>query len=144
METKDLMIGNFVLTPAYNNMQIIIATVPRKIKGINSFGVLDFSNPEQNVIFYAKHCIPIPLTEKILIDSGFELYHENDFGRQYVLKIEPKWFYVVINERKNTFAIHSDFTAINNIPCKETGFVHNLQNAYRLATGEDLEIGINA
>lgn len=144
---KDLMQGNILRrrfwnphpeTPSYMFTNVRVNAIAE-----NHCNVSDIGDKGKNKHLFI-NLYPIPLTEKILLDSGFELYHENDFGRQFELKTGSSRFYVVINDEKNTFAIQLEFAPINNIRCHETSYVHNLQNAYRLATGNDLEIVINA
>lgn len=161
IDGKDLRIGNFLLLELMKCKVISISEDTKHSCYVLSLKVGDdivgvnrhfFDRSTISHIFYKNGILypaketslwGIPLTEKILLDSGFELYYENDFGKQFLFKKDSIHFYVVINGNKNTFAVKLEFALTSNIRCHETQFVHNLQNAYRLATGQDLDLIIN-
>jgi hypothetical protein len=61
----------------------------------------------------------------------------------FVLKTLSLRFFVVINSTGNSFAVQIDNAPTSNIRLHENKYVHNLQNAFRLATGKDLDLIIN-
>jgi len=88
----------------------------------------------------------IPLTERILLDSGF---------KSIVLGGKPYFNYDLPKEQLGkgsftpTFQVEMSISGLfrftyclKEIPCHSTGFVHDLQNAYYQATGENLKIVI--
>lgn len=82
----------------------------------------------------------IPITEKILIDSGFTCDSKKYMlGKLYILKIDfIEVFRVIISDTGKNY-----FYTRERIPCNETKYIHNLQNAYLQATGKDLDLVIN-
>lgn len=106
--------------------------------GKKSFGVLQ--DGLNYGILDLKECSSIPLTDTILKDSGFELtrdsmltFRKDDFSVKLVFDSENCYV---------QFWHKSDWHDHKLIPCHSTEFVHDLQNAYYQATGENLKIVI--
>ncbi len=83
---------------------------------------------------------PIPLTEEWLIKLGF---NESDDGNSYVLELDRRWAYLVLEE-DFSMSIYDkeDLSGVNN-PCFKEGIskhVHQLQNLYFALTNEELTI----
>lgn len=89
---------------------------------------------------FLKELQPIPLTEKILLDSGFEAYQAIFSVNHYKITFGDFTFYVSMSSNEPIYAISQSGSPSKVIPCHNTEFVHDLQNAYRLATGENLNI----
>ena len=113
MNAKELMIGNYI---GYNSNKSYYIN---QIKTINTNSVT-FQN---GIVIKYKNLIPIPLTEKWLVDFGFEIiesgYIKSDiFNPLYIDNDLKLWlgdnFYIEIE------------------------YVHILQNWYNLLTGKQL------
>jgi len=95
---------------------------------------------------YIEEIKPIPLTEQILKDSGFEevkQYHNHQTCRIFHFKRkEETGIYVSISGEFRHIQYYLASGGNVEIPCHSTGFVHDLQNAYYQATGKNLKIVI--
>jgi hypothetical protein len=85
---------------------------------------------------------PIILTEKILLDSGFEPNGGNMQSTSFSYRFELKdgYFYVSLGFGENIFSIQKEGDRIKNIPAYETRYIHSLQNAFYSACGFDLKV----
>ena len=82
---------------------------------------------------------PVNLTPEILLKNGFEQAK----GHGIITFVKDNFSILVLNDNGDCllqFWYKSDWHESKMIPCAETKYVHNLQNAYRLATGEQIEI----
>ena len=138
---QDLKIGNILQRI---DMQGKLSPCVVMQIGKKSFGVLQ--DGLNYGILDLKECSPIPLTEKILLDSGFESI---DLGGK------PYFNYNLPKEQLGkgsftpTFQVEMSISGLfrfayclKEIPCHSTEFVHDIQNAYYQATRENLTIVI--
>jgi hypothetical protein len=128
MKPNELRIGNWAFEKYNDQMK------PFRVLGIkyrlfeNSGNHFIQVNAIQNTAISL--ICPIPLTEEILINAGFELY-SNTYWRK---KRCP--FYLTVF--KTITAIQISFVCDQG--SIEIGFVHQLQNLYFALTGEEIEI----
>lgn len=126
MNINDLMLGNWIRDDKYCQ-------------------IVDVSN----IYLYPhtlKTCSPIPITEEILRNIGFEehkgicpktFYRYWDKEYRYKLDVDPDF---CNSDRK--FSIHIDNGDCETIGCAEFTYVHELQNLVRIITGHSLPIKI--
>jgi hypothetical protein len=136
---RDLMIGNILQRIDMQNKMSPCLVIKIDYKSIDVrqgsciFEVADLDKTR---------CCPIPITEKILLDSGFEDWTSiGDLWQTYALHNVVDGtsdFKVMLQDGDYVFCVDS-----NSMGFRELKHIHNLQNAFRLATGEDLEIVIN-
>lgn len=108
MKPNELRIGNFVIDNLGGTL---------KIKGINTESVLS-------------HIKPIKLTDKWLIDFGFEKteWDNNNSFRK------------MVGNNDYTIVFYSNcICEIGDIIVKEINYVHQLQNLYFALTGNELQ-----
>jgi len=121
---NELRINNYVYyNNEHNEIGIITKLVTELITDINYVGI----NNRIDVHYLNKHINPIPLTEELLKQLGFNNYF--DKGK---LNIIPKGRLGYKNGRTyfNSWAILE----------KQPDYVHELQNLYFALTGEELII----
>ena len=114
MEARELRIGNFV---EYGNdiEQITIHHL---------FGVLNGDDVQ-----------PIPLTEKWLLNLGFEF---NEFHKNYKVKVD--YYHHSIKFYQNEWVYSNDISDASCHTITSIQYVHQLQNIYFALTGEELTI----
>ena len=127
IDVHDLMLGNWIRDDKYCQ-------------------IVDVSN----IYLYAhtlKTCSPIPITDEILRNIGFEahkgicpktFYRYWDKEYRYKLDVNPDF---CNSDRK--FSIHIDNGDCETIGCGEFTYVHELQNLTRIITGHSLPITID-
>jgi hypothetical protein len=107
--------------------------------GKKSFGV------EQGRLNYEildlEECCPIPLADTILKDSGFEAYQIIHSANHYRVVYGDSTLYVSMSSNEPIYAISQSGPA-KAIPCHSTQYVHDLQNAFYMATKQQLNIVI--
>jgi len=134
-QIQDLRIGNLVYD---SHREGEIQTI-ESIKQTKFFGAfVGFTTIRGNFVEVDSDRINgIPLTEKILLDSGFETR-----GFTFSFEIEKgKYFNVLLGDIENWFALHiADIDYY--IPCHNTKHVHDLQNAFYMVLEQQLNIVI--
>lgn len=130
---KELSIGNLV---CYNGKVVKVEQITKRKIGYHT-------KPYEMGMNYAGLCEigPIPITEELLEKCGFERNNDMppyildlDKGRHvYMFKNTYGWILQYVR-----YGVGYDETVSKNIVM----FVHQLQNAYYLATGKELEIKI--
>lgn len=140
---QELRVGNIVNrqfwnphpeTPSYMYSAVRVNAIGESLCNVSPMSRNEKWRLPYDILF------PIPLTEQILLDSGFKLSSTNIQSNEYRIECEDGYFYVGIGSHEPIFARGWQVGKIKMIPCHETQYVHNLQNAYRLVTGEELNI----
>ena len=121
MDTKELMIGNYVLRHTgeiTKVLEVLTSMVRIKAEGYNSI---------KSITIPSRSISPIILTEEDLLKLGFEKYFTNKFYNKSIL----------ITNKPNNYKLLPNEWLIN----KECiiNYVHELQNYYYLHTKEHLE-----
>lgn len=136
MKPQELSIGNLV---CYNGKVV-------KVEQITKHKIGYHTKPNETRMNYARLCEiePIPITEELLTKIGFILPEHKEFyimccinGKDNSIRL-TKYFNLWNAE---IFASHPEVVMLE---CTILGlrFVHELQNAYYLVTGNGLEIKI--
>ena len=136
MKPTELSIGNLVM---YNGKVV-------KVEQITKHKIGYHTKPNETRMNYARLCEiePIPITEELLTKIGFILPEHKEFyimccinGKDNSIRL-TKYFNLWNAE---IFASHPEVVMLE---CTILGlrFVHELQNAYYLITGKELEIKI--
>lgn len=133
LKAKDFRIGNYVYG-VISESEKIVAQISE---------LISFNRGEDSI---EADCIynvlePIPLSEELLIRFGFELdlnpagsYTED--GQTTTWEARP--YYFIHYGGKLRFCVYmNDKTCYSSIPCE---FIHQLQNAYFIVTGKELEL----
>lgn len=121
MKPQELSIGNLV---CYNGKVV-------KVEQITKHKIGYHTKPNETRMNYARLCEvePIPITEELLLKCGFDepcdgVYEREDFE---ITKEGDEWWVSWHGGCDYWFAIK---------------YLHQLQNAYQLVTGEELEIKV--
>ena len=136
MKPQELRIGNFV---NYNGKVV-------KVEQITKHKIGYHTKPKETRMNYARLCEiePIPITEEWLTKIGFILPEHKEFYA--ICRINGKDNGIRLTRYFNLwnaeiFASHPEVVMLEHT-IKGLRFVHELQNAYQLVTGKDLEIKI--
>lgn len=137
MKPNELRIGNWVSIPEMHS-PIKTPVYQKQVKGINLFGDVDFSEPQNTdpLIVPAKFCCGIPPNEEWLFKFGFEVVYNSDFTKRYDLTIDERFDFLT---NKNDERL-SGFRFKGNTFYQEVKSVHQFQNLYYALTGEELKI----
>lgn len=137
MKASELRKGNWVKT-CIPDMKIMIPFLNAKVQGITIFDEIEFNHEPTNTNGFTmpdKHIMGIPLTEEILLKSGFiEFKIDEDFylrKNDFVFEISGVFGFSI-------FDVDFELLSVNGN--KVLKFVHQLQNLYFVLTGEELEI----
>ena len=134
MKPQELRIGNLV---CYNGKVV-------KVEQITKHKIGYHTKPNETRMNYARLCEiePIPITEELLTKIGFILPEHKEFyvmcrinGKDNGIRLTKYFtFYNV-----EIFAEHPEVVMLEHT-IKGLRFVHELQNAYYLVPGKELEI----
>lgn len=136
MKPQELRIGNLV---CYNGKVA-------KVKQITKHKIGYHTKPYEMKMNYARLCEvePIPITEELLTKIGFILPEHKEFyimccinGKDNSIRL-TRYFNLWNAE---IFASHPEVVMLEHT-IKGLRFVHELQNAYCLVTGKELEINV--
>lgn len=128
MDPKDLRIGNYI---QHDGKVVQIQSISNNVVEISNFD-REESNKEE-LFHIDKNSKVIPLTEKWLLNLGFEDIGGDDNERTFVYKDNRR---IKIKAHQPDL-IHLE---IANNYWGQIQFVHNLQNLYHALIGEDLQI----
>lgn len=80
---------------------------------------------------------PIPLTKEFFEKNGFILQEDLDYYGNYFMSEDMR---IDAYESSNGWVVHIDNIEFSDAFCRRLKYVHELQNAYYVSTGEELEI----
>lgn len=80
---------------------------------------------------------PIELTKEFFEKNGFLLMESLDYYDNYFTSEDMR---IDVYESSNGWVVHIDNIEFSNAFCKRLKYVHELQNAYYVSTGEELEV----
>ena len=121
MKPQELRIGNLV---CYNGKMVTVKQITKHKIGYHT-------KPDKTIMNYARLCEiePIPITEELLLKCGFgepcDGVYEHNYGDFEVTKERENWWV--------TWNGGTDFWF-------DIKYLHQLQNAYYLAIGKELEL----
>ena len=118
---KELKIGNLL---CYNGKVVRVEQITKHKIGYHT-------KPNETRLNYARLCEiePISITEELLLKNNFEQYG-------YLFKS----LFIEIYETPNGWHLHVDNERFETALLMPIKHLHQLQNAYYLATGKELEI----
>lgn len=123
MKPTELRIGNLV---CYNGKVV-------KVEQITKHKIGYHTEPNETRMNYARLCEiePIPITEELLLKNGFEQC-------DYMFKT----LFFEMYEVENGWHLHIDNDKFETAIALTIKYLHQMQNAYYLVTGKELEIKI--
>ena len=136
MKPTELRIGNLVMC---NGEVVRVEQITKKKIGYHR-------HKGETRMNYARLCEiePIPITEELLTKIGFILPEHKEFyamcrinGKDNGIRL-TKYF---TSYNVEIFAEHPDFVLLEHT-IKDIRYVHDLQNAYYLAAGKELEMKV--
>ena len=154
MKADGLMVGNYILDP--EGKIIKIHTIQREYGYIDKSKFddwcnLTFQNQELDDSIFLKNCNPIPVTEDILLNSGFEKFvmteteklYSMDMTRNRRLQIavigDVKLIQITSSKKTDPY-IPTDFVCLFNEDYDGKLFLHKLQNIVFDLTEKELSI----
>ena len=102
-------------------------------KGGNYYQVFHLLEERVNQVD-PRHYLPIPLSEEILIKAGFEQYYDSEYRKKFENKLFTE-VAVIYDKNSNEFRLSYFGYFIKN-----KTHLHELQNAFKILTGEELSI----
>ena len=123
MEVKELRIGNIV---CYNGEVVKVEQVTKHEIGYHT-------KPNETRMNYARLCEiePIPITDELLLKNGFEQC-------DYMFKT----LFIEMYEVGNGWHLHIDNDKFETAIALTIKYLHQMQNAYYLVAGKELEIKV--
>lgn len=128
MESKELMIGNWVKRPRSLDDRVIVPSIVDKVSGIGTFGNIEFHRDPTVIGFDcpAKHLAGIELTPEILEMAGWANY--KSYYKYGTVKI---W---VTGDDEFTTVFSYDHAGVH------IKYLHQLQNLFFSLTSTHLKI----
>jgi hypothetical protein len=80
---------------------------------------------------------PIPLTKEFFEKNGFILMESLDYYDNYFTSEDMR---IDVYESSKGWVVHIDNIEFSTAFCKRLKYVHELQNAYYVSTGKEMEI----
>ena len=80
---------------------------------------------------------PIPLTKEFFEKNGFIHIESVDYYDNYHTSEDMR---IDVYESSNGWVVHIDNIEFSDAFCRRLKYVHELQNAYYVSTGEELEV----
>ena len=139
MKPKELRIGNIVkIDDEY------LGPIEGKVKSVNELGVVELllsisKGNDRWFLCGAEDIFPIPITEELLLKIGFE--KDVDANSLYRYAIDNCLFEIRLWE-SGTFIKLENYCedCVRKVHLPKTPNLHQLQNAYYMVTGKELEI----
>lgn len=134
MKIEELRIGNYVNIVTMDNTCVI--TGLRKQKVSDGFYYSVIVNDQKENHFLLNHIIPIPLSEDILINAGFEKMGVTNLSLQRFNRDK-----ITISKVNNSGKFYFRWD-ISNSQRMEVQYVHQLQNLIFMLTNQELIINL--
>lgn len=148
MNTKDLMIGNWICIRKHEE-------IPMQISSINAKEVVTECETLGSTLYPSVEDIrPIEVTDEMLVKTGFDKIDRTDDSEYYGVDdsrgpIFERWigtddYFITISENTNRLGGRR-WCSIDNYKKEYVGafhftYVHELQNGIRLITKQDLDV----
>lgn len=142
METKELMIGNWVEYTKYSHFPMQVVSLG------DDYVYLDFEGNEGDVFEpNLEDMQPIEVTEEFILKNGFEkgesMVIEEETCTSYNLQFKDTFIdvtYGISNSIYRNWYCHIDNCDRQTIGGFDFQYVHEFQNGIRLITGKDMEV----
>jgi hypothetical protein len=141
MKVNELRIGNLV----YGKTQFgeLVAKIGQISKVLCAIEPIDskiangewFACKRDGIEF--KLIEPIPLTKEFFEKNGFILLDSLDYYDNYFTSGDMR---IDVYESSKGWVVHIDNIEFSTAFCKRLKYVHELQNAYYVSTGKELEV----
>lgn len=125
MKINELRVGNWFYRDYCND----------QVMEVRAGGVIGLDKNRDIICLHEMQ--PIPLTKEFFEKNGFVLLESVDYLDNYLTSTDMK---IDVYESSNGWVVHIDNIAFSTAFCKCLKYVHELQNAYYVSTGEELEI----
>lgn len=127
MKINELRVGSYLYLCGWNV----------KVVGVREDGVYVVN--DLNTVFKVDitDVRPIPLTEEFFKRNGFILQEDLDYYDNYFVSEDMR---IDVYESSNGWLVHIDDNECCTTFSKCLKYVHELQNAYYVSTGKELEI----
>lgn len=142
METKELMIGNWVEYTKYSHFPMQVVSLG------DDYVYLDFEGNEGDVFEpNLEDMQPIEVTEEFLLKNGFEkgisMNLCDKLCTSYNIQFNGTFIdvtYGISNSKYRNWHCHIDNCDLDSIGSFDFQYVHEFQNGIRLITKQDMEI----
>lgn len=125
MKVNELRVGNYFYRPCCNE----------RVMEVREGGVIGL---DRNRGIISIHEIqPIELTKEFFTRNGFIL--QKDLA-PYLECFTNGCMCINVEESSNGWVVHIDGKECSSVVCKCLKYVHELQNAYYVSTGKELEV----
>lgn len=152
MKASELRIGNLFYPINRSNYIHIPENIPFKIYKIEPFKVTAYRTNDNFLMdetyeFDIQDISPIPLSEKLLLMTGFEIIENLITGRQYQISIDRDRYisisglgtcneFVFLSDERDQNI--NDVIVLKNFDYDGKTYFHQLQNLYSILTGKEL------
>lgn len=125
MKVNELRVGNYFYIPCCND----------RVMEVRACGVIGLDRNRGIICLHEMQ--PIELTKEFFEKNGFLLRESLDYYDNYFTSEDMR---IDVYESSKGWVVHIDNIAFSTAFCKCLQYVHELQNAYYVSTGEELEI----
>lgn len=125
MKASELRVGNWFYRYCCND----------QVMEVRAGGVIGLDKNRGIICLHEMQ--PIPLTKQFFEKNGFVLLESVDYLDNYLTSKDMR---IDVYESSKGWVVHIDNIAFSTAFCKCLQYVHELQNAYYVSTGEELEI----
>ena len=127
MKINELRVGNY----------LYLCGSTAKVVGVREDGVYVVNDLNTSFKVDIADVRPIPLTEVFFEKNGFIRLDSLDYYDNYFTSEDMR---IDVYESSKGWVVHIDNIEFSTAFCKRLNYVHELQNAYYVSTGEELEI----
>ena len=127
MKINELRVGNYLYLCGWN----------AKVVGVREDGVYVVNDLNTSFKVDIADVRPIPVTEVFFEKNGFIRLDSLDYYDNYFTSEDMR---IDVYESSKGWVVHIDNIEFSDAFCKRLKYVHELQNAYYVSTGEEMEI----
>ena len=127
MKINELRVGNWFYRYCCND----------QVMEVRAGGVIGLDRNQGIISLYEMQ--PIPLTAGFFEKNGFLLRESLDYYDNYFTSEDMR---IDVYESSKGWVVHIDNIQFSTAFCKCLKYVHELQNAYYVSTGEEMEVKI--
>lgn len=125
MKTNELRVGNCFYRYCCND----------QVMEVRAGGVIGLDRNRGIICLHEMQ--PILLTKEFFEKNGFILIESVDYLDNYFTSEDMR---IDVYESSNGWVVHIDNITFSTAFCKCLKYIHELQNAYYVSTGEELEV----
>lgn len=129
MKPQELRVGNIVEINHFEYGDMFASIISLNDVGDLCLHLLDERLRKEEYECTINEIVPIPITEELLLKNGFEQC-------DYIFKT----LFIEMYETANGWHLHIDNERFETAIALPIKYLHQLQNAYYLITGKELEI----